>query len=273
MGKDLALIKVFGERHTATRAIIRMIDGAEGVDGVGHPGVKGRELQPYREMFDHVLEEMRGPWKKVYREAVRDAQDDKVGPVGAWKHAAPRYGEDFGQYDVRVLFSVRNPYSWAVSMHKRPYHYLGAPKADFLEFLEFPWVSMGRDRVERILHSPMDMWSRKLEAYQSFEAEALAAGTPVQTLKFEDFVQDPSGSLGGALSALAGNPIVVEELEAPTKRDGLAAEARRVRYRDELWRNALTAPCVEFINGRVNWDIAARYGYGRLSPSDFPDTL
>jgi len=159
--KDLVQIKVFGERHTATRAIIKMIDEADGVGGAGHPGVKARDLQPYREMFDQLLEVMNGPWKKVYREAVRDLQDDKVGPVGAWKHAAPRYGG------------------------------LGAPKADFLEFLKFPWVTMGRDRVEQILGSPMDLWSRKLEAYQTFEAAALADGTPVETLKFEEFVQDP----------------------------------------------------------------------------------
>jgi len=131
--KDLVQIKVFGERHTATRAIIKMIDEADGVGGAGHPGVKARDLQPYREMFDQLLEVMNGPWKKVYREAVRDLQDDKVGPVGAWKHAAPRYGGEFKTYDVRVLFTVRNPYSWIVSLHKRPYHYLGAPKAGWPE--------------------------------------------------------------------------------------------------------------------------------------------
>lgn len=271
--KDLVQIKVFGERHTATRAIIKMIDEADGVGGAGHPGVKARDLQPYREMFDQLLEVMNGPWKKVYREAVRDLQDDKVGPVGAWKHAAPRYGGEFKTYDVRVLFTVRNPYSWIVSLHKRPYHYLGAPKADFLEFLKFPWVTMGRDRVEQILGSPMDLWSRKLEAYQTFEAAALADGTPVETLKFEEFVQDPSQYLGAALSALSGHPIKVEELETPMKRDGLKTEARRVRYRDELWRKDLTADCVEVINGRVNWEIAARYGYARLSPNDFPEVL
>ena len=266
---ELYQIKVFGERNTATRAVIRMIDAADGLRGAGRPGVRRADLAPLREMSEQVLGVMNGPWRRVYREAVNDLKDARIGPVGAWKHSAPRYHADFRTYDVRVLFTVRNPYSWILSLFKRPYHFLGPRQTEFETFLRFPWMTMGRDHVDKVLMSPMDLWSKKLGAYQSFEAEALAQGTRVSTMRFEDFVQDPALHLGEALKPLVDVPVQVEELASPTKKGGLAAAERRSYYGSEGWRSGLSTSSVAFINERVNWDIAARYGYARLDPSDF----
>lgn len=269
----LKQIKVFGERNTGTRAVIRMIDAAAGLRGAGHPGVSAKDLEPYRQMAEQLEEIMPGAWKKVYREAVRDVQDDAMGPVGAWKHAAPIYGSGFLEFDIRVLFMVRNPYSWALSLFKRPYHYLGQRRDEFEEFLVFPWLTMGRDRVDKILGSPMDLWTLKLEAYQFFEERAREAGTPCATLKFEDFVNDPVSSLGGALGQLVEEPVVVEELTVPTKKNGLKAAERRAYYANEEWRSGLTASAVSIMNNWIDWRIAEKYGYPRLDPADFPDSM
>ncbi len=263
-------IKVFGERNTGTRAVIRMIDAADGVSGAGHPGVRRRDLAPFRELGAKLSEEMTGPWRRVYREAVRDTQDDALGVVGAWKHAAPRFGQDFVDYGVQVLFMVRNPYSWALSLHRRPYHFLGPRQDDLATFLAQPWLTMGRDRVDRILPSPMSLWSAKLEAYGRFERDAKAAGVATATLRFEDLVADPAAHLSTALSGLTGTTIEAAPLEEPTKQGGLDAEARRDYYAREVWREKLTRPVVEIMNRWIDWDIASNLGYVRLSPEDFP---
>ena len=265
-------IKVFGERNTATRAVIRMIDGADGVRGAGHPGVASEDLAGFKDLEQRLDVSKGGAWKKVYREAIRDLREERLGVVGAWKHTAPEYGPDFSRFDVRVLFMVRNPYSWAVSLHRRPYHFFGHRIEDFDAFLRFPWMTMGRDRVDKILDSPIDLWTRKLQSYQSFEKAAQAAGTDCETLRFEDFVSDPEVSLGHVLSRLVGFDVTVRELAEPTKPDGLGAEARRVYYDQEGWKQGLTASSVAYINERVDWELAARYGYERLTPDDFPSS-
>ncbi len=266
-------IKVFGERNTATRAVIRMIDAADGVTGTGRPGVTGADLRPFREMAQ-TLEGITGAaWRKVYREAVRDLQDDVLGPVGAWKHAAPVYAPDFVTHGVAVLFTIRNPYSWALALHRRPYHQLGHRVEDFEGFLRQPWLSLGRDRVDKILGSPMDLWSLKLKAYLEFERQAAIGGTRFERLSFEDFVLDPAKSLGAALSALAGREVEVEELEGSTKKGGLDGAGRRHYYASEGWRDGLTASAVAHINARIDWAVAAQYGYAPLDPRDFPDVL
>ena len=263
-------IKVFGERNTGSRAVIRMIDASSGLRGAGHPGVSREVLQPFRDRMASFDEMDAGPWKRVYKEAARDSFEELLGPVGAWKHTAPVFSGDFAHHDVSVLFLVRNPYSWALSLHRQPYHIMGPRRADLLSFFNEPWLTLGRDRVERILISPLDLWSLKLAAYRRFERNAEAAGVPFATLRFEDFVADPAGALTASLQKLGDGVTGIEVLEAPTKPNGMDAKTRQNYYGRETWKADLTAQAVSFINARVDWELAQSYGYQRLDPDDFP---
>ena len=265
------IIKVFGERNTGTRAAIQMIDAASGVGGAGHPGVPQRKLRGFVEQEAALDGVFKDAWKKVYREAIRDQKSAAAGPVGVWKHAAPFYHSDFKRFDVRVLFLVRNPYSWALSLHRRPYHNMGARRADFAEFLGVPWMTLGRDQVDKILPSPMDLWSLKLSAYRQFARDARRDGMPSAVMTFEDFTHDPVGALTEAAEVVSGKVVAFTPVAGSTKKDGVKASERRDYYANELWRADLTAQSVALINERVNWDIAQHFGYARLDPSDFPD--
>lgn len=266
---DETIIKVFGERNTGTRAAIQMIDAAAGVSGAGHPGVAGRVIRAFvaqEEALEGVFDDV---WKKIYREAIRDLKSEAAGPIGVWKHAAPLYHSDFKQFDVRVLFLVRNPYSWALSLHRRPYHHMGPRRSDMAAFLGVPWMTLGRDQVDRILPSPMDLWSLKLGAYERFARDAREDGVASAVMKFEDFTGDPVGALTEAVEVVTGKVVAFAPV-ASTKKDGVQAEERRAHYANELWRGQLTAQVVELINARVDWDLAGRFGYARLEPDAFP---
>ena len=265
------LIKVFGERNTATRAVIRMIDAAPGIQGVAHEGVADETLEPYNDMIRQVEEVYKGPWKRVYREAIKDIRGETLGPLGAWKHGAPLYNAAYREFDVGVIFMVRNPYSWITSLHRRPYHNMGRRNGTLTEFVSFPWMTVGRDNVDKILPSPMLLWPLKLRAYETFKKAAYEDGVPCTWIRFEDFVQFPVKCLTDALKALALPPEGLRALTRPTKPYGKLPEERRSYYGKEVWRGALCCHSVKKINDLIDWSLAESHGYARLDPADFPD--
>lgn len=267
------LIKVFGERNCATRATIRMIDLTEGLTGAGHPGVPHSVLKAFSEEEEVTLEHFKDAWKKIYREAIKDQRHLAAGPVGGWKHTAPDFHSDFQTNGVKVLFLVRNPYSWILSLKRRPYHMIGPRRKELFDFLSTPWMTVGRDNLDKILSSPIDLWSLKLGAYQRFMSAAQSNDVPCAIMRFEDFTHDPVAALTEAIEVVTGRIFPIQELEESTKRDGVRPEERRAYYANELWRADLTKNTVALINARVDWDIAAQFGYERLDPEEFPERL
>lgn len=266
-------IKVFGERNCATRAVIQMIDAAEGLCGAGHPGVPQKQLKKYVDMEEALEGVFSNPWLKIYREAIRDQKNAASGPIGVWKHTAPAFHADFKRHDVRVLFLVRNPYSWALSLYQRPYHHLGPRRKTFEEFLNVPWMTLGRDNLEKVLTSPVLLWTLKLQAYQRFMMDARNSETPYAVLNFEDFVIDPVAALTEATEVISGAVFKFQPLGESTKADGVKDAERKAYYGNEQWRAKLTAGAVRLINTHIDWTIATEYGYARLNPRDFPAKL
>jgi len=268
---DTRWIKVFGERNTATRAVIRMIDASDGIQGVAHPGVDDEQLEPYEEMLRKVQQAYSGPWKRIYREAIKDIRAETIGPLGTWKHGAPTYHPDYRKEEISVLFMVRNPYSWIVSLHQRPYHNLGRRGETLNAFLTFPWLTVGRDNVDRILPTPALLWPLKVRSYQVFEEAAYQDGVLCASLRFEDFVDQPMDSLDRAMRVLGIDEAQLRPVRASTKPFGKMAEERRLYYAREEWKSALTRDAVSHINEMVDWNLAERYGYRQLRPADFPE--
>ncbi|MEM9268219.1 MAG: hypothetical protein AAGA78_04710, partial [Pseudomonadota bacterium] len=158
-------MKVFGERNTGTRAVIRMLRG--------QPGVSLRVSARRRPEKDMALEaaietHFKGGWRKLYLSALAHDQDPEITTSDPWKHAAPKLTPALIHGNVRTLFTVRDPYSWALSMARRPYHMRGPRPESFEAFLTRPWMSAARERVPPVLPSPLHLYCAKLEAYQRY---------------------------------------------------------------------------------------------------------
>lgn len=262
-------IKVFGERNTGTRAVLKMIDAAPDLAEAGHPGVAEADLAAFDTRIAEVGTVVKGAWRRVYREALKDARAAAAGPVGQWKHAAPMFHPDFARHNVGVLFLTRNPYSWIVALHHRPYHNLGRRRGGLEAFVSLPWLPVGRDQVDGVLASPVDLWVQKMAAYGRFRADAAEAGVPTTVLRFEDFVQHPAAAMGRALRRLGVRCAGLKPV-AGTKPGGRGGRARRLYYLNEAWRDHLTAGTVAALNTRLDWAVAEAAGYSRLDPVDFP---
>jgi hypothetical protein len=266
MADDYKFVKVFGERNTGTRALIRMLAAQKGVR-MQAIGERGALNLPQNADLRAVIEETyNGKWRKVYRDALRDNEQAVACPTKAWKHALPIWDRAFVEKRAHVVFCVRNPYSWVLSLARRPYHQKGPKTTRVLDFVSQPWLTVSRDNMEAVLRSPMDLWNGKVAAYGGFMRQA---DVPTQLIRFENFVADPEAEVRQVLLDFG---IGFENVRSvvSTKNSSMTLEDISAYYRREYWKKSLTAEVVAAINGSVDWELAAQYGYYRLNPAEFP---
>lgn len=263
---DYKFVKVFGERNTGTRALIRMLAAQRGVR-MQAAGERGAMNLPQNADLRAVVEATyKGRWRKIYRDAVRDNEQAVACPTKAWKHALPVWDAAFVEKQAHVVFCVRNPYSWALSLARTPYHQKGPKTPRVVDFVTQPWLTVSRDNMEAVLRSPMELWNGKVGAYGAFMREG---GVPTRLIRFEYFVSDPVAEVR---QVLMGFGVAFEDVRTvvPTKGPSKSLKDISAYYREESWKKSLTADVVSAINGLIDWELAARYGYYRLNPSDFP---
>jgi hypothetical protein len=198
------------------------------------------------------------------RESVRDAYFRLTFRRNlGWKHAvAPSPAElrrlRAAERGLAFATLTKNPYSWILSLHRRPYHNLGRPDS-LHEFIETPWPTLGRERAGAAYESPVSLWNAKNRSY-------LALGPRAVNLTYEDVLADPAGAVA-RIAALVGVPWDAAgfvNMESSTKRRGRSFEEYRTYYLDELWREQLDGQAVAAINDRVDRELMARFGYAVL---------
>ncbi len=264
------LIKVFGERNTGTRAALTMLRKVPDVVIGGGFVPETEELARADRLRQTIEAQFRAPWKGLYLDAVRDMECVARGQLGAWKHSLPSYDPDFAERGVRVLFMVRDPYSWALSLFRKPYHRKG-PRADSVEaFVEQPWMTERRDYMPCVLESPLELWNEKLRAYLAFRTEAEETGVPVQTVRFEDFIVEPVAEITRVLDTFGIEATGVEPVQNSTKNKAQQLPALQAYYREERWISRISATAAERIANWVDWEVASHFGYMERELTEFP---
>jgi len=255
-------VKVFGERNTGTRAVVRMLRAHEGV-APRFPSYKSNELEA---LESRIHEKLEGFALELFSDALDDIRRSHLGGHSAWKHAAPVVDESYAAKKASVLFLVRDPYSWIAALYRNPYH-ARAPLPDTLAaFLDQPWLTVQRENIASILMSPMELWNLKLRAYRDFAA---AAPVPSTVLYFEGFVLNPVAALSTALASFDISAKGLVEMEGSTKKQGADREARQKYYKTKAWETEISTEAARLINDYVDWDVAASFGYHRRDPADF----
>ena len=255
-------VKVFGERNTGTRAVVRMLRAHKGVSP-GFPNYKNTDLDA---LENRVNETLTGFHHELFSDALDDIRRSRLGGHSGWKHAAPVVDESYAAKAASVLFLVRDPYSWIAALYRNPYH-ARAPLPDTLEaFLEQPWLTVKRDNIAPMLMSPMGLWNEKLRAYHAF---AVAAPVPSTVLHFEDFVLDPVAALSAALARFDIPTKGLRALAEPTKKLGAGQQARVEYYKTKAWEKEVSVETARLVNAYVDWDVAGKFGYARRDPREF----
>lgn len=245
------LIKIYGERNTNTNYLEKLINLNLRVSQL--PGVVPSYVMRLQRIFPG-------------HEKVRDvffllAYRRNLG----WKHARVKPPHVIKRHPVvknhSVLFITitKNPYSWILSLYRRPYH-LRKHGPDLETFLASPCRTTGRDNTRRSLGSPVELWNIKNASYLQLP--------PENTLNIttESLFEDPSAVID-RIGRRLDTPRISNRFinyERSTKKTSATGSHYRDYYLNERWRGDLSTKAIAIINNKIDKTLMARFGYRLL---------
>jgi len=155
-------LKMYGERNTNTNYMSKLIQ-------------LNLELQEIRGTVPHYVDKAQRHFQRLLsgNEQIKDIYFDLTfGKNLGWKHSCVQPTATLKNcklVDEELIFITitKNPYSWLLSLYRNPYHqyYLNQKKPSFEEFLLSPWKTVGRDKTQRSLKDPIELWNIKNSSY------------------------------------------------------------------------------------------------------------
>jgi hypothetical protein len=248
-------IKIYGERNTGTRYLSRLVD--LNLDVVQLRGSVPRGVTGLQRVL---------PGK----EGIRDLYFALTyGQNLGWKHAVVEPAAVIRRYQIAAnhlsfVTITKNPYSWLLSLHERPYHqYYARAKPAFENFVAAPWKTVGRENAPKALSSPVELWNLKNASYRQ-----LGDAFPALNIRYEDLVEDPAHILALMSQAFSCSwkADQFRNYDPSTKEPGKDSAFYRDYYRNERWKDGLSPAAIARINERLDVDLVDHFGYEWLVP-------
>lgn len=248
-----SLIKIYGERNTNTNYLQQLIDSNLGVRQI--PGTAPSWLQ-------------RAQIKAPGTEWLIDAYFSMTfGQNLGWKHRCAPSPDEIGRsafHDKSALCFVtvvKNPYSWALSLYRSPYHYRGGVASRFEDFLTRPWKPLSRDHAPSELATPIDLWNEKNRSYENL------LSLNVLQLTTEELFAEPAAVIAKISETfnVSRTSETFVNYERSTKASSRSFTDYQDYYLSERWREKLSSEAIGLINARVDQGLMKHYGYELLS--------
>lgn len=186
-----------------------------------------------------------------------------------WKHSQVKSARELKTYDIHerdicFLSITKNPYSWLLSLYRKPYtHQFPGGKPDFETFLRSPWRTDPRDNCEKLLESPIALWNIKNASYlQLPDFNGL-------NLTTESIIQNPGSIIDHISSHFTIGRCSSKFInhEKSTKDVSKDFAYYQDYYLNERWRADLSGKAVSIINETVDTNLMKRFGYKMISNS------
>jgi hypothetical protein len=181
-----------------------------------------------------------------------------------WKHmmapSAQKIEKATKHENLCILTITKNPYSYLLSMYKRPYHYK-KPVRSFYEFLQTPWKTVGRENYKRKSFSnPIELWNKKNSSYVELSGNKFLN---VINLKYEDLLANPQEEIKKiAYSFNLSFPEKFANVNRSTKNDkDMDFERYRNYYLNEEWQDKLSRKSINLINQYLDKEQMEYFGY------------
>lgn len=249
------LLKLYGERNSGTNYMSRLIAANLVVREI--PGVVPRYIRPLIRLMPPG-------------ETVRDLYFHLTFHRNlGWKHSEVRPASELRKYrlmrrGVRFVTVTKNPYSWLLSLYRRPYHQLGQRHPDFETFLGSSWRTVGRDGCGRTLDNPIELWNRKNASYLALSDFRWLPLTTEEMLKDPERVID---KIGSRLDIPRRSSQFVN-IQQSTKDRSKSFSYYRKYYLEEEWRNDLSDRAIAIINRAVDPVLMRKFGYSMIRSGD-----
>lgn len=237
-------LKIFGERHTNTNYLSKLIElnlECELVEGV---------VPTYIRTIENLLGKqwLRDAWFERHKK-------DNLG----WKHSA--VGDFAPPADVGFVTLTKNPYAWLLSMYRRPYHQHYTTPPTLEDFLQLPWQTLGRENMTGPAPNPITLWNIKNASYLKLpDAQTLHVTTEDTFVDAAAVVTQISEKFG--IARLQKEFIDFDR--STKKRADRDGDYYRDYYLNERWRSELTDEAITLINQELDPELLSFYGYTLL---------
>jgi len=242
-------IKIYGERNTNTRYIETLIQ--LNLDAVQLKGV----VPGYIKTTQKIL-----PGKNWLRDLYfSQSYKQNLG----WKHSQVKSIHELNDYDIlrrNICFVsiTKNPYSWLLSLHRKPYNQQYRQKEhDFESFLQTPWRTDARDNCEKLLENPIVLWNIKNSSYLEL---ANLNGLNITT---EGVIRDPESVIDKIAVHFSigklGHKFI--NYEKSTKDAGKSFAFYQDYYLNERWRDEISEKAIAIINKAVDKTLMKQFDY------------
>jgi Sulfotransferase domain len=245
-------IKIYGERNAGTNYLTELLKAnleARLLPGtVPMPINRAQRLLPGNQWLRDIY------FSRTFHENL------------GWKHSMvipPRLlAAGARERNVGFITITKNPYSWLLSMHRRPYNNWSIRKASFEDFLRTRWRTVGRENAAS-LANPIHLWNQKNGAYRE-----LAKALPTLSIRYEDILADPNAVLEKTATFLRVQRKhgATRNVFESTKNDGdKDFSYYQSYYLQERWRDSLSMRAIGLINDRLDRSLMEYFGYAFLS--------
>lgn len=255
-------IKIYGERNCGTTYLHQLLQGNLGP--ILLRGVVPWYIHRTARSVGSAVRAIGGDGWSV-QERVKDAWFASTMRFNlGWKHMRPLSGRQLSalsiSHDALFLTLTKNPYSWLLSLYRRPYH-RGPVVGDlsFTRFLTTPWLPVRRENLDSVAGlTPISLWNLKNRAYLD-----IAPDLHVMNLTYEQLLSDPE-SVTMRIAAACGKEIVPRfvNVRNSTKGDaGRDFSTYRDYYLSEKWRPAIDPMSYQVINEGIDKELVTHFGY------------
>lgn len=185
-----------------------------------------------------------------------------------WKHSRVNPFNILKKYAITankklcILTITKNPYSWLLSLHRRPYHQYYSTKPDFETFLTSPWKTVQRDNTDKKIYpNPVAIWNIKNASYLQL------SNLKKLNITTESMFEDPEAVINKiadqfSISKLSNKFV---NYERSTKDKNKDSNYYRDYYLNERWRDDMSKNTLSLINKSVDQKIMSHFGYKILS--------
>ena len=240
---DLTL-KVYGERNSGTRYLERLVAA----------NLRVRLLRGEAPRFV--------TWLGPDSEAMRDRYFRLTARRNlGWKHRLPPAAAELAEpgscgATARFLTLVKNPYSWILSLLRRPYS-ATRTYASLEELVTSPWATVGRECAPAQFPDAVAMWNAKAAANL-----ALPAGRTAN-LRYEDLIADPEATINALARDLnlGRRSDSFWNEQSSTKDSAQTFDDYRSYYLEGRWRQKLSDSQVRLISERLDPAVMAACRY------------
>lgn len=248
------IIKMYGERNTGTNY----------VDSLLYMNLDCKRLQGETPQKVQYIKKRLGRSEWVVDLYFLLTFQNNLG----WKHTCViaddiKKQKIFTEQPIKFITIVKNPYSWLLSLNKRPYHQRDKKGMAFDDFIISKWSTVQRDNLGwgKVLESPTQLWNIKNRSYWQME-QSLGS----KTLRYEDILDSPE-RIVQQISSDFGFPMKKGQFVnrvTSTKEKDVDNEYYREYYLKELWKVKITSKQIETINRQLDSELMSILGYDYL---------